>query len=211
MGQRISPWIPLKTIQELTKIPTSSHSLDQIFRRPKMMKPRTIQWRLPTAKSWDKQPLPHAVFLLLLLFWGAFPPLLTKSFSKTLAKWKWKWSPSVCPTLCDPMDSSLPGSAVHGIFQAKILEWAAISFSRGSSQPRDQTWVSCVGDRRFTVWATNPSTTSHFSFSWCSLKYLLLLISPSYSDPLQFSAPTLSCPQIRTVLPVSVPQAPSQV
>ena len=40
-----------------------------------------------------------------------------------------------CPTLCDPMDSSLPGSAIHGIFQARILEWAAISFSRGSSQP----------------------------------------------------------------------------
>ena len=44
-----------------------------------------------------------------------------------------------CPTLCDPMDDSLPGSTVHGIFQARILEWAAISFSRGSSQPRDQT------------------------------------------------------------------------
>ena len=42
-----------------------------------------------------------------------------------------------CPTLCDPMDGSLSGSAVHGIFQARILEWAAISFSRGSSQPRD--------------------------------------------------------------------------
>ena len=40
-------------------------------------------------------------------------------------------------TLCDPMDSSLPGSSVHGIFQARILEWIAISFSRGSSQPRD--------------------------------------------------------------------------
>ena len=52
------------------------------------------------------------------------------------------------------MDSSLPGSAIHGIFQARILEWAAISFSRGSSQPRDQTRVSCIADRRFTVWAT---------------------------------------------------------
>ena len=41
-----------------------------------------------------------------------------------------------CPTLCDPMDDSLPGSTVHGIFQARILEWAAISFSRASSQPR---------------------------------------------------------------------------
>ena len=42
-----------------------------------------------------------------------------------------------CPTLCDPMDCSLPGSSVHGIFQARVLKWVAISFSRGSSQPRD--------------------------------------------------------------------------
>ena len=44
-----------------------------------------------------------------------------------------------CLTLCDPMDCSLPGSSVHGIFQAIILEWVAISYSRGSSQPRNQT------------------------------------------------------------------------
>ena len=42
-----------------------------------------------------------------------------------------------CPTLCDPMDCSLSGSSVHGIFQARVLEWIAISFSRGSSQPRN--------------------------------------------------------------------------
>ena len=44
-----------------------------------------------------------------------------------------------CPTLCNPMDSSQPGSSIHGIFQARILEWIAISFSRGSSRPRDRT------------------------------------------------------------------------
>ena len=49
-----------------------------------------------------------------------------------------------CPTLCDPMDCSLPGSSVHGIFQARVLEGVAISFSRGSSQPRDRTRVSRV-------------------------------------------------------------------
>ena len=59
-----------------------------------------------------------------------------------------------CPTLCDPMDCSLPGSSVHGIFQAIALEWIAISFSRGSSQPRDWTRVSRILDRRFTFWAT---------------------------------------------------------
>ena len=52
------------------------------------------------------------------------------------------------------MDYSLPGSSVHGIFQAIVLEWIAISFSRESSQPRDWTRVSHIIDRRFTVWAT---------------------------------------------------------
>ena len=47
-------------------------------------------------------------------------------------------------TLCNPMDCSLPDFSVHGIFQARILEWVTISFSRGSSQPRDRTWVSCI-------------------------------------------------------------------
>ena len=58
-------------------------------------------------------------------------------------------------TLCDPMDCSSLGSFVHGILQARILEWVAIPFSRGSSQPRDWTRVSCIVDRHFTVWATN--------------------------------------------------------
>ena len=49
-----------------------------------------------------------------------------------------------CPTLCDSMDYSPPGSSVHGISQERILDWVAISFSRGSSRPRDQTHVSCI-------------------------------------------------------------------
>ena len=48
----------------------------------------------------------------------------------------------LCLTLCDPMDCSPPGSSAHGILQARVLEWVAIPFSRGSSQPKDQTWVS---------------------------------------------------------------------
>ena len=56
-----------------------------------------------------------------------------------------------CPTLCDPMDCSPPGSSVHGIFQVRVLEWVAISFSRGSSQLRDQTQVSRIVGRRFTI------------------------------------------------------------
>ena len=53
-----------------------------------------------------------------------------------------------CPTLCDPMDCSLQ---VHGIFQARVLEWVAISFCRRSSRPRDRIRVSCIVFRRFTV------------------------------------------------------------
>ena len=58
-----------------------------------------------------------------------------------------------CPILCDPMDCSLPHS-FYGIFQARELEWVAISFSRGSSWPRDWTQVSRTIGRRFTTWAT---------------------------------------------------------
>ena len=49
-----------------------------------------------------------------------------------------------CLTLCDHMDCSLPGLSVHGVFQARVLEWVAISFSRGSSKPRDLTHVSWI-------------------------------------------------------------------
>ena len=51
---------------------------------------------------------------------------------------------------CDPMDCSLPGASVHGILQARILEWVAISSSRGSSPPRDQTPISCIEGGFFT-------------------------------------------------------------
>ena len=58
-----------------------------------------------------------------------------------------------CPVLCDLMDWSPPGSSVHGILQARILEWAAILFSRWSSWPRDPAWVSCIAGRFFYHWA----------------------------------------------------------
>ena len=57
-------------------------------------------------------------------------------------------------TLYNPMNCSLPGSSVLGISQSRILGWVAISFSRGSSQPEDQTQVSCTAGRFFTVGAT---------------------------------------------------------
>ena len=64
-----------------------------------------------------------------------------------------KWSHSVMSNSLWPHDCSLPDSSVHGIFQARVLEWVAISFSRGSSWPRDWTQVSCILGRHFTIWA----------------------------------------------------------
>ena len=69
---------------------------------------------------------------------------------------KWKWSRSSCPTL-RPCDCSPPASSAHGILQARILEWVAISFSRGSSRPRDRTQVSRIAGRRFNLWATREA------------------------------------------------------
>ena len=57
----------------------------------------------------------------------------------------------LCLTHCDPMDCCLPGSSVHGILQARIPAWVAISFSRGSFQPRDRTLVSCIASRFFIL------------------------------------------------------------
>ena len=64
------------------------------------------------------------------------------------------WS---CLTLCDPMNHSLPGSYVHGILQARILEWVANPFSRRASWPGDWTQVSCIAGRFFTIWATREA------------------------------------------------------
>ena len=58
-----------------------------------------------------------------------------------------------CQTLCDPVNCSPPGSSIHGILQARVLEWVASSFSRGSSQPTDWTQVSLIAGRRFNLWA----------------------------------------------------------
>ena len=84
-----------------------------------------------------------------------------------------------CLTLCDPMDCSLPGSSVHGISQARILEWVAISFSRGFSRPRDRTQVSGIAGRHFTVWATRKC--------WRESKIMWrFLITQGTGDPIPF-------------------------
>ena len=82
---------------------------------------------------------------------------------------KWKWSLSVVSDSLRPVDCSPPSSSVHGILQARILEWVAISFSRGSSQPRDQTQVSHIEGRCYNLWATreDPRYTKIRTKSLC--------------------------------------------
>ena len=67
------------------------------------------------------------------------------------------------PVLFDPMDWSPLGSSIHGILQVRILEWFPLSYSRGSSWPRDWTWISCIAGRFFTVWATREAYYKAFN------------------------------------------------
>lgn len=96
----------------------------------------------------------------------------------------WLHSIQLCPTLCDPMNCNLPGSSAHGIFQARMLEWVAISLSRGSSEPRDWTQVSCTTGRFFSDWSyqgciqLNVYSTFSLSvyplYAWASSNFWLL-------------------------------------
>ena len=111
--------------------------ISRSWKRGELVLPRSL---------WRDQPCPH----LDLVLWGLWPPGLRHS--KHWGK-KVKVKSLSCVRLCDPMDCSLPGSSVRGIFQARILEWVVISFFRRSSQPRDWTWVSHIVGRSFTIWA----------------------------------------------------------
>ena len=89
--------------------------------------------------------------------------------SLNLNKWKC-WS---CLSLCDPVDYSPPGSCVHGILQARILEWVSIPFPRRSSWARDWTPVSPISGRFFTIWGTRKTP----NLSKTCLLYLLYLLT----------------------------------
>ena len=91
-----------------------------------------------------------------------------------------------CLTLCDPMDCNPPGSSVHSIFQARALEWVAISFSRDSSQPRDRTQVSHIVGQ-------TPYRLSH---------------QGSLVSTVQFSSVTQLCPTLCTLMDCSMPGLP---
>ena len=122
-----------------------------------------------------------------MLHWTSDPTPTLRTYSEVAQS---------CPTLCDPVDCSLPGSSVHGILQARVLGWVAISFSRGSSQPRDWTWVSCIAGRCFILWATREALLGKYQnhrsqnffniyFSYrkncrAALRYIYIYIHLSY-------------------------------
>ena len=105
----------------------------------------------------------HPYFTEVVNFWQCQMPQLTLFYDRLKIKkqcnvWKVKvLVTQLCPTLFNPLYCSPPGSFVHGILQARILRWVAYPFSRGSSQPRDQTWVSYTAGRFFTAWATRKT------------------------------------------------------
>ena len=90
---------------------------------------------------------------------------------------KWSEVAQSCLTLYDPMNCSLPGFSVHGVFQARVLEWVAISFSRGSSWPSGRTQLSCIAGRHFTLW-----TYRHQNHLEDLLNHRLLDPAPRVSD-----------------------------
>ena len=111
----------------------------------------------------------------------------------------------LCLTLCDPMDCSPPGSSVHEIFQARILEWVVIPFSRGSSRPRDQTWIACIDKWSLYCWAIMEAPFKYY------LPTILLALYPqknrillnSWWSQLEevyrgrgWASPSRLCPQI---------------
>ena len=105
-----------------------------------------IRWKRDKATIWPRVPVPWTARRSNQSILKEIGPEYSEELISEVAQW--------CLTLCDPMDCSLPGSSIHGIFQARILQWVAISFSKRSSQPRDWTQVSRIVGRRFTVWAT---------------------------------------------------------
>ena len=128
----LCPWnSPAKNIG------VGSHSLLQRIFLTQGSNPNLLHWQV------DSLPLSHQGSpSFWLLFWL---PLTLPINVRVKVK-----IPQLCPVLCNPMDYSLSGSSVHGILQARILEWVAYPFSRGSSQPRNRTGVSCIVGRFFT-------------------------------------------------------------
>ena len=115
---------------------------------------KSVVTKTPQYNDWERQQFdvsgPHFLYLEIRIKKNSFLWELSENIHKVLVA-------VLCPTLYDPMNCSPPGSSVHGILQARTLEWVAIPFSRGSSPPRDQTQVSCITGGFFHVWATREA------------------------------------------------------
>ena len=124
---------------------------------------------------------------MLLIYWGRIHPPHVHAYTHTPSIHIWKhskWSVGLSVmsySFCDPMDCNPPGSSVHGILQARILEWVAYPFSRGLSQPRNWTRVSCIAGRFFTMWTTKEACTLQYT----TLK--LTLATSGVTPPVQAS------------------------
>ena len=117
-----------------------------------VLKFSNVTWHSKNLKFYTTQNCFYCVYLSI----KCFKPILSKYLLLVQS----------CPTLWDPINYSLPSSSVHGILQARILEWVAISFSRGSSWPRNRTQVSCIAGRYFTILAivcVSGLPSGHFS------------------------------------------------
>ena len=95
-----------------------------------------------------------------------------------------------CQTLCNPMVCSPPGSSVHGISQARILEWVTISFSRGSSRPRDWTCISCIGKQILYHWATwEAHRSAKLLLSYIKYHLCMMFLSSLFCSIARLSIP----------------------
>ena len=94
--------------------------------------------------------------------------------------WMCMFMTQSCPTLRESMDYSPPGFSVHGILQARILEWVVMPFSRGSSGPRDWIQVSRIAGRFFIAWATPEAPASFLDFLVLCLIFSFLLTVPQF-------------------------------
>ena len=140
----------------------------------------------PVISKWCM--LYHQLFLIWPLRPFSSATLLEATLCSHMCMWLCVWArmhAQSCPALCDPMDFSWPRSSVHGISQARILEWVANSFSRGSCWSRDWTYISCIGRRILYHWATWEAPSLFFPLSYynsfLAAPWALLLLFPPYS------------------------------
>ena len=135
----LEKWFPIKSKgQSIQSVPWSSSSISDRVDSFCMLSIRTDTWCKVSR----------------IFMWRDYLKLTTHTENGTPSESE---VAQLCPTLCNPFDCSLPGSSLDGVLQARILEWIAISFSRGSSWPRDQTRVSHIAGRCFNLWATREA------------------------------------------------------